>query len=264
MGCMKYLSVRRDAGVARVVLQRPDVRNAFNAGLIGELRAAFEELGRDDAIRAVVLEGAGTHFSAGADVNWMRASIDLTEAENEADAGAMSAMLRTIDATPKPVIGKVHGAALGLGVGLVAVCDVVVAAEDTVFGFTEVKLGIIPAVISPFAVAKIGYSHARALFITGERFDAQRARAIGLVHGVAAASALEDRIDAIVGELRTAGPNAVAAVKQLLAAIRDAGYEETYHITSRLIARQRVTAEAQEGLHAFLDRRKAAWIAPEG
>lgn len=239
------------------------MRNAFNAGLIGELRAAFEELGNEEAVRAIVLEGAGTHFSAGADVNWMRASIDLTEAENEADAGAMSAMLRTIDATAKPVIGKVHGAALGLGVGLVAVCDVVVAAEDTVFGFTEVKLGIIPAVISPFAVAKVGYSHARALFITGERFDAQRAKAIGLVHSVVAAAALDERIEGIMGELGTAGPNAVGAVKHLLAAIRDASYEETYDVTSRLIARQRVTPEAQEGLRAFLDRRRATWSVPK-
>lgn len=244
------------------MLQRPDVRNAFNADLIAELRMAFEELGADDAIRAIVLEGAGTHFSAGADVNWMRASIDLTQEENEADAAAMSTMLRAIDATPKPVIGKVHGAALGLGIGLVAVCDIVVAAEDAVFGFTEVKLGIIPAVISPFALAKIGYSQARALFITGERFGAERAKTIGLIHAIVPAVELDGHVAAVVHELGTAGPKAVAAAKSLLMAIRDADYAETHPITSRLIARQRITAEAQEGLRAFLDRRPPTWMHP--
>ncbi len=257
---MQHLSLRREDGVARVILQRPDVRNAFNAELIGELRAAFEQLAGDDAVRAIVLEGAGTHFSAGADINWMRASIELTEAENEADAAAMSTMLRTIDATPKAVIGKVHGAALGLGIGLVAVCDIVVAADDTTFGFTEVKLGIIPAVISPFAVAKIGYSHARALFLTGERFSAVRAKAIGLVHATVPPDELESAVEVVLGELSTAGPHAIAAAKKLLAAIRDATFNETHAITSRLIARQRVTDEAQEGLRAFLDRRRAKWL----
>jgi methylglutaconyl-CoA hydratase len=257
---MKHVGVEHAAGVARVVLRRPEVRNAFNAELIAELRATFEALAADARVRAVVLEGEGTHFSAGADINWMRASIDLTQEQNEADASAMSTMLRAIDATPKPVIGKVHGAALGLGIGLVAVCDVVVAAEDTLFGFTEVKLGIIPAVISPFALAKIGYSHARALFVTGERFDAARAKAIGLIHATAPPAGLEEAVGAVLRELATAGPDAVAACKALLAAVRDAEYAESGALTSRLIARQRVTAEAQEGLRAFLDRRPAGWV----
>ncbi|HXP92727.1 MAG TPA: enoyl-CoA hydratase-related protein [Candidatus Binatia bacterium] len=256
---MKYLSLRRENGVARVILQRPDVRNAFNAELIGELRGAFEQLAGDDAVRAIVLEGAGTHFSAGADINWLRASIELTEIENEVDAAAMSTMLRTIDATPKAVIGKVHGAALGLGIGLVAVCDLAVAADDTTFGFTEVKLGIIPAVISPFAVAKIGYSHARALFLTGERFSAERAKAIGLIHATVPPVELESAVEGVLEELATAGPAAIGAAKRLLVSIRDATYDETHTITSGLIARQRVTDEAQEGLRAFLDHRRASW-----
>lgn len=216
-------------------------------------------MGGENALRAIVLEGKGSHFSAGADINWMRESINLTEAQNEADAAAMSTMLRALDALPKPLIGKIHGAALGLGVGLVAVCDIVVAADDTVFGFTETKLGIIPAVISPFAVAKLGYSHARALFITGERFGAEHAKAVGLVHATVPAAELESAVGRILAELASAGPAAIAAVKKLLATIRDATFDETYALTSRAIAHQRVTDEAQEGLRAFLDRRKPVW-----
>ncbi len=256
---MKYVSLQRDGSVARVVLQRPEVRNAFNPELIAELGTTFAELGADDAVRAIVLAGSGTHFSAGADVNTMRASIDLTEEENERDAASMSAMLRTIDATPKPVIGRVHGAALGLGVGLVAVCDVVVAASDTTFGFTEVKLGIIPAVISPFAIAKIGYSQARALFLTGQRFGAAHAQAIGLVHRIAPPDELDRHVDDVLREFATAGPQAIAAAKRLIAAVREAGYDRSYALTAKMIARQRVGAEAQEGLRAFLERRPATW-----
>lgn len=217
-------------------------------------------MGGENALRAIVLEGKGSHFSAGADINWMRESINLTEAQNEADAAAMSTMLRTIDENPKPVIGKIHGAALGLGIGLVAVCDIAVAAEGTTFGFTETKLGIIPAVISPFALAKIGYSHARALFVTGERFDAARALAIGLVHEIVPLAELDARIEHIVGEIFSAGPLAIGAVKSLVRSVRDAEWHETHELTSRAIAKQRVTPEAQEGLRAFLERRPATWV----
>jgi methylglutaconyl-CoA hydratase len=191
----------------------------------------------------------------------MRASLDLTYEQNVADAKAMSDMFRAIDGCPKPVIGKVHGAALGGGAGLAAVCDVVIASADAIFGFTEVKLGIIPAVISPFVLAKIGSSNARALFLTGERFDAKRAQHIGLVHEVVVADTLDVCIERITGEIASAGPNAVAAAKALIPRVTAATYDESRDITAEAIARQRTSPEGQDGLRAFLERRKASWIA---
>jgi methylglutaconyl-CoA hydratase len=254
------LRVTRDNTVARVTLNRPDVRNAFNAGLIAALRSSFDELGSDETVRAIVLDGAGASFCGGADVNWMRSSLDLSEADNIEDAERMSQMFRAIDRCPKPVIVRIHGAALGGGAGLAAVCDIAVASDATVFGFTETKLGIIPAVISPFVLAKIGVSQARALFLTGERFDAARAMRMGLVHEVAQADALDARIAAIVAEFRTAGPQAVAAAKALIANVRAASYDDSLSITARAIAHQRTTPEGQEGLRAFLERRAASWV----
>jgi methylglutaconyl-CoA hydratase len=247
--------------VAEVRLSRPDVRNAFNAELIAALTAEFEELGKDEAVRAIILSGEGKVFCGGADISWMRASLDLTYDQNVADAKAMSDMFRTIDRCPKPVIGKVHGAALGGGAGLAAVCDIAIASADAIFGFTEVKLGIIPAVISPFVLAKIGVSHARALFLTGERFDAKRAMQIGLVHEVVVADTLDVCIERITTEIASAGPNAVAAAKALIPRVRAATYEESRDITAEAIAKQRTSPEGQEGLRAFLERRKASWIA---
>ncbi len=247
--------------IATVRLNRPQVRNAFNAALIAEISRAFDELSHDPAVRAIVLSGEGPVFCGGADINWMRASLDLTRDENVADARVMSQMFRAIDRCPKPVIGRVHGAALGGGAGLAAVCDVVIAGAETVFGFTEVKLGIIPAVISPFVLAKIGASNARALFLTGERFDAKRAHHIGLVHEVVVADTLDVCIERVVEEILTAGPQAIAAAKAMIARVRECGYDESQDVTANAIAAQRTTAEGQEGLRAFLERRKAAWIA---
>jgi methylglutaconyl-CoA hydratase len=255
------LRVEREGARARVVLARPDVRNAFNAELIARLRDTFLELGGDPSVRAVVLQGEGKTFCGGADVNWMRGALALGEDENVRDAEAMSDMYRAIDRCPKAVIARVHGAALGGGAGLCAVADAVVAEEQTVFGFTETKLGIIPAVISPFALAKIGVSHARRLFLTGERFGARRAQAIGLVHEVVSADALDAAVDAIAAELGTAGPSAVAAAKALIPEVRAASYDGSRAITARAIAKQRTTEEGQEGLRAFLERRPAAWAA---
>lgn len=253
---MATIHIRSEAGVARVTLARPEARNAFNAEVISELRATFSALSKDDAIRAVVLAGEGKAFSGGADVNWMRAALDLSYEENVADAAAMSAMFRAIDRCSKPVIGRIHGAALGGGAGLTAVCDVAIAAEGTIFGFTEVKLGIIPAVISPFVLAKIGISHARSLFLTGERFGAARAQAIGLVHDVVAPDALDAAVDRIVAEILTAGPRAVAAAKALVARVSAVTYDETLGITTEAIAKQRTTDEAQTMMRAFLERKK--------
>lgn len=253
---MATIQLSTREGVARVTLARPEVRNAFNADVIRELRDAFTALSKESAVRAVVLSGEGKSFCGGADVKWMRGALDLSFDENVADAEAMSDMFRAIDRCSKPVIGRIHGHALGGGAGLVAVCDVAIAQSGTLFGFTEVKLGIIPAVISPFVLSKIGASHARALFLTGERFGVERALAIGLVHEIAADDEeLDAAVDRILGELHGAGPEAVAAAKTLIARVGAASYDESRGLTAHAIAKQRTSPEGQEGLRAFLERR---------
>jgi methylglutaconyl-CoA hydratase len=242
------LRVERDGAILRVTMARPERRNAFDAALITELTDAFADVGN---VRAVLLAGDGVSFSAGADVEWMRSSVELTFEENVADALRLRSMLDAIDSCPAPVVARVQGHALGGGCGLVACCDAVVAAPDAQFAFSEVKLGIVPAVISPFAVAKIGPSAARRLFVTGERFGADVALRIGLVHELA--GDLDAAVDWIVGELLTAGPEAARAAKDL--ARRPHSAEETAH----LIAARRTSAEGQEGLRAFLEKRPPAW-----
>jgi methylglutaconyl-CoA hydratase len=258
------LRVSRDGPFVLVTLTRPDVRNAFNAALIEELRAAFDQLALEppESLRGAVLAGEGRVFCAGADVEWMRAAVGLSVEDNERDAAAMQAMFAAIDACPVPVIARVQGAALGGGMGLCAVSDIVVATANATFGFTEPKLGIIPAVISTFVVPKIGESHARALFATGERFDAERARHIGLVHEVVADdAALDARVAAVLDELRSAGPTAIRTAKALVRDIRTLGPEGASRHTPRHIAQQRTSEEGQEGLAAFLEKRDPRWKA---
>jgi methylglutaconyl-CoA hydratase len=233
--------------VLRVTLARPEQRNAFDAALIGELTEAFADVG--DA-RAVVLAGEGESFCAGADVEWQRASIDLSFDENVEDAMRLYRMCDAIDRCPAPVVARVQGYALGGGSGLVACADVAVATRDAVFGFSEVKLGIIPAVISPFVLPKIG-AHARRYFLTGERFDADTAHRIGLVQEIA--DDLNGAIESIVGELLTSGPEAVREAKRLIRE-RPAGDE-----TAQIAARLRSGEEGQEGLRAFLEKRPPSW-----
>jgi methylglutaconyl-CoA hydratase len=254
--------VSRDGAVARVTLSRPEVRNAFNAELIADLHDAFTSLAVEppEALRAVVLAGEGAAFCAGADVGWMRASVALSVQDNEADARRMAELLETIDECPVPVVARVHGAALGGGMGLCAAADITLATAGTVFGFTETKLGILPAVISPFVIARIGEGQARALFPTGERFDAERALRVGLVHEVLAdESALDDRLAAVVAELLSAGPTAARAAKAIVRDQRGMSPTEKRSLTVGAIARQRVSQEGQEGLTAYLDKRPAAW-----
>ena len=256
------VTVAHEGAVARVTMARPEVRNAFNAELIADLHDAFITLAAEphDTLRAVVLAGEGAAFCAGADVGWMRASVALSVEDNEADARRMAEMLDAIDACPAPVVARVHGAALGGGMGLCAVADVTLAAAGTVFGFTETKLGILPAVISPFVIARIGEGQARALFPTGERFDAARALRIGLVHEVLPdEAALDERVAAVVGELLSAGPNAARAAKAIIREQRGLSAEEKRSLTVGAIARQRVSPEGQEGLTAYLDKRPASW-----
>jgi methylglutaconyl-CoA hydratase len=257
---MATLEITTEAGVARVWLARPEVRNAFNEFVIRELRETFTNLSSDGSIRAVVLAGKGKVFCGGADVHYMRDALDLSYDNNVADAEAMSNMFRAIDQCSKPVIGRIHGAALGGGAGLVAVCDVAIATEATVFGFTEVKLGIIPAVISPFVIAKIGASHARALFLTGERFDAELALQIGLIHEVIdpdELDTLDTSVDAVINDLRSAGPRAVSAAKALIPRVAAASYDETLAITAQAAATARASDEGQAGMRAFLEHRPA-------
>jgi methylglutaconyl-CoA hydratase len=243
------LRVEREGEILRITLARPERRNAFDAELIRELSEAFVDVGRS---RAVVLAGEGASFSAGADVDWMRSSVDLSYEENVADANALRQMLETIDRCPAPVVARVQGHALGGGSGLVACADVAVAHEDAVFSFGEVKLGLIPAVISPFALAKIGPSAARRYFLTGEGFDARTALRIGLVHEVA--RDLDAALERILSELLSAGPKAVRAAKRLVLELPD-GPE-----TARWIAERRTSDEGQEGLRAFLEKRRPNWI----
>lgn len=259
---MNTLRVARDGPFARVTLARPEVRNAFNAEMIGELRTTFEALAakRPDQLRGVVLAGDGPVFCSGADVEWMRASVGLSVDDNERDAAAMQAMFNAIDTCPVPVIARVQGAALGGAMGLCAVADVVIATDASAFGFTEARLGIIPAVISTFVLPKIGESHARALFATGQRFDAERARAIGLVHEVLGdETALDARLEELLEELRSAGPNAVRAAKVLVRELRTLAPDEARRHTVRHIAQQRTSPEGQEGLAAFVEKRPPSW-----
>jgi len=257
-----HLISERDGAVERLTLNRPDVRNAFNEHVIAELTAwaaqTREAAVRHD-VRAVVIAGAGTVFCAGADVSWMSNTVHYTEDENLRDAMAMSRMFAAINELPVAVIGRIQGAALGGGAGLAAVCDIVVAEEAALFGFTETKLGILPAVISPFALAKIGQAAARELFLTGARFSAARAKEIGLVHAIAAAADLDAAIDRFVKELLSAGPAAVAAAKALIPNVWGRPIAEAMPITAAAIAARRVSAEGQEGLRAFLEKRAPSW-----
>ena len=249
---MSVLRIERDGELLRIAMARPERRNAFDAELIGELTEAFADVGN---ARVVLLSGDGPSFSAGADVEWMRSSVELSYDENVADALRLRAMLDAIDGCPAPVVARVQGHALGGGVGLVACCDIVVAEPTAQFAFSEVKLGIVPAVISPFALAKIGPSAARRYFVTGERFDAETALRIGLVHEVSAD--LDGAVDRVVGELLSAGPTAARTAKALARAPQPAEQ------TARAIAERRTSEEGQDGLQAFLEKRTPSWRSEE-
>ena len=257
-----HLISQRDGAVERLTLNRPDVRNAFNEHVIAELTswaAGAREAALRHDIRAVVIAGAGKIFCAGADVTWMSKTVHYTEEDNLRDAMAMSRMFAAINELPVAVIGRIQGAALGGGAGLAAVCDIVVAEDAALFGFTETKLGILPAVISPFALAKIGQAAARELFLTGARFSAARAKEIGLVHQVTAAGELDAAVARYLQELTSAGPEAVAAAKALIPNVWGRPVAEAMPMTAVAIAARRVSPEGQEGLRAFLEKRKPRW-----
>jgi methylglutaconyl-CoA hydratase len=259
---MPYQHLRRtDDGVTTVTLARPDSHNALNVGLIEELTTCFEEISDDEGVRVVVLAGEGRSFCAGADIGYMRDTATFSYEENLEDARRLATMFWTIDECPKPLVARVQGVAMGGGAGLIAAADVVVAEEEARFAFTEVRLGIAPATISPFVVRKIGASHARSLFVTGELFGAERALEIGLVHNVAPRDELDAAIEEKVGELLQGGPVAQATVKALLRRLETTEPMEAPGLTSRVISELRTGEEGQEGLAAFLEKREPDWWA---
>lgn len=254
---METVRVETKDDVATIRLARPDVRNALDDVLISELTQAFGAL--PPSARVVVLAGEGAAFCAGADAQWMKRSKSFTREENERDAARLAALLRAIDEFPRPVVARVHGAALGGGAGLVAACDIAVADDQAKFGFPEVRLGLAPAVIATFVLPRIGLRAARRYFLTGERFDAVQALGLGLVHEVVPPGVLDARIDALVGELLQGGPRAMEAAKGLLRDVAGLPREQAIERSIRAIAELRVSPEAQEGLSAFLERRKPNW-----
>lgn len=252
-------SDRGPNGVVTLTLDRPARKNAFDDALIAALHDQLDHLADDPALRVLVLTGAGSAFSAGADLGWMRRAADFSPAENRADARALEAMLTALDAFPRPTVARVNGAAIGGGVGLVAACDIAIATEDAVFAMSEVRLGLLPAVVAPFVRRAIGERACRRLFLSAERFDAVTAKALGLVHEVVADEALDQTLDAMLDQLLQGGPEALEASKALLLDLRHASTDESADRTTRAIAERRASAEGREGVAAFLEKRRPSW-----
>lgn len=260
--CWQTLGIERDGAIARIVMQRPEVHNAFDARLIAELTATLVELDSDASVRAVVLTGAGSTFSAGADLNWMRDMAQAGENDNCEDSLRLAALMRALNFLSKPTIARVNGSAYGGGVGLIACCDIAIGTEGAKFSLSEVKLGLVPAVISPYVIAAIGPRQARRMFLTAEVFAADEALRIGLLHQCVAATQLDEAVDRSLHWLGKGGQVAQHEAKQL--ALRLSGMtptlaEEIDRDNAKLIARLRVSSEGQEGLSAFLDRRRPSW-----
>jgi methylglutaconyl-CoA hydratase len=251
----------REGVVARVTLNRPDVRNAFNDQMLDDLLEAFTAVRADPDTRVVVLTGEGKSFCAGGDLHWMKRVINHTYEENYEDSLRLTRMLREIYACPKPVIGRINGSAVGGGTGVVAVCDIAIASEDATFAFTETKLGLTPATISPYLLKRMGERNLRQYFLTGERFSASRAAEMGLVDAVVPTGELDTAVDAKLGMILTGGPKALAGAKELIREISERSLEENGPYTAEAIARLRISDEGQEGMNAFLSKRKPRWIA---
>jgi methylglutaconyl-CoA hydratase len=250
---------RRDEHSVQITLNRPDLHNAFNETLIAELSECFKSLGQDETVQLIILTGEGKSFCAGADINWMKSMVAYSREENLKDSQNLADMFKIINECPKPVIGRINGSAFGGGVGLVAVCDIAVAVDSAKFSFSEVKLGIIPAVVSPYVLKKIGPGHARQLFITGERFDSQTAQNIGLIHRTAKLEDIDEKIDETVKMLSANGPRAMHEVKLLISNWYDLNEESYRKYTVEKIAELRTAPEGHEGLEAFLAKRKPSW-----
>ncbi len=251
---------KTSGAIATITLGRPELHNAFNAQMIAELREAFSSFGKNSPVRAIVLRGEGKSFCAGADLHWMRQMVDFSFEQNVADAHTLAAMFRAIQQCPKPVIARVHGAAFGGGVGLVAACDMAFATESATFCLSEVKLGLLPAVISPFVIKKIGEGQARRYFLTAEKFTAAEAHRIGLVsHVLPDEATLDKQIERVVDALCANGPEAIAQSKVLIEQMCRFDWERAVDITTKLIAERRISPEGQEGMKAFLEKRSPSW-----
>lgn len=258
---LKTLLVEEQRSVVSVTLNRPDVHNAFNDELIREASEVFTSLEKRTDVRVIVLRGVGPNFCAGADLNWMSRTVSYSREENVRDSTLLAKMFALIDECPHPVVGRIQGAAIGGGVGLVSVCDVAIATPRSKFGLSEVKLGILPAVISPYVISKIGQSHARALFLTGERFDAARALQIGLVHRIAESEEDLDRLTReTVDQLLSSGPEAVRACKKLIRHVGASERVDAIAYTIDAIAERRISPEGQKGMSSFLNKERAPWI----
>lgn len=251
------LELKIDKKVATLTLNRPEIHNAFNAELITEITKTLEDLKTKD-VKVLVLTGAGKSFCAGADLNWMSSMKTWSEEENFQDSKKMAKMFRTLNTMPMPVIARVNGPALGGGSGLVACCDYVIAVETAMFGFTEARLGLLPAVISPFVIAKIGESHARAWFLSGERFSATQAQKMNLIHEIAPLDDLDEKLERVVMSFLQAGPQAAREAKELIFRVRVA--QEVEDETCRKISKIRIGAEGQEGMRALLEKDKPKWV----
>ncbi len=255
----RTIIVERGGRVGRVWFNRPEVRNAFNAAMIGELRAALRTLADDAAVRVIVLSGKGTSFCAGADLAWMRDIVRFSEEQNMRESLDLAECLYDVYAVPKPTIARVNGPAIGGGTGFVSACDIAVASTEARFGLSEVKIGVVPAAISPYVLRRIGESRARQYFLTGERFDARRAQEIGLVNIAVEPAELDPKVEELVSSLLSSGPEALAKAKELLTRVPGMGFAEAKRYTAEMIAGLRMSAEAQEGMTAFLDKRKPKW-----
>lgn len=253
------LQVERDGRVTRLWLNRPAVRNAFNAVMVRELRKALEDVRRDDEVRVVVLSGRGSSFCSGADLNWMREIISFTYEQNLGETMELAEALHELYSLPKPTVARVNGPAIGGGTGFVSACDIVVASTEARFGLSEVKIGVVPAAISPYVVRRMGESRARQYFLTGERMDGRRALEVGLANIVAEPAGLDAAVEAVVGSLLSSGPEALASAKELLRRVPGMDFGEAKRFTAEMIARLRVSEEAQEGMAAFLEKRKPKW-----
>ena len=249
-----------DSGVARVTMNRPDIRNAFNEVMISELRQAFAAINADESVRVVVLTGEGKSFCAGADLHWMRKVVSYTYEQNYEDSLNLASLMREVYDCPRPVVGRINGAAIGGGTGLVAVCDIPVAADTAVFSFSEVKIGLVPACISPYVLKRVGERYGREYFLTGERLTADKALRCGLVNRVVASDDLDTAVDEVVGNLLTSGPDALATCKRMVRMVGDMDLDAAGPATAEMIAKLRMSEEGQEGMAAFLERRKPAWV----
>lgn len=253
------LTYDRSDRIGRITFSRPDVHNAFNSLMIEELYDLFERIKRDKGLRVVVLTGEGKSFCAGADLNWMRAVKDYSYEKNFSESMQLAEVFNMIYTCPKPVIGRINGAAIGGGTGFVAVCDISIASTSAIFSFSEVKIGVVPACISPYVIKRVGEGQAREFFLTGERLTAEQACRAGLVNRVAEPESLDDEVDAMVKQILSSGPEALTCCKDLLAAVSEQGMQDAKVHTAKVIANLRRSDEGQEGMDAFLNKRKPEW-----